>query len=262
MKQGFGTEVETRGNASLPSEQDRETNKGTSRDPNRKRHGARNQHKMKDLVKWLHDTFFDALGNLDGGHSNHVLDVAGGKGELAARLTLCHGMTVTLVDPRPADIPTVYRKTVVPKLPTKWRERLEERCSKNPKFIQETVDERFQQLVMYFTDETVVNEARLQQAIQTCTAIIGMHADSATECIVNVALRHQIPFVVIPCCVFPNFFQQRVLLETDGSGTTAEVPVLSYEQFCEYLLRKDSRFQKDVLPFDGRNIAIWWDGKG
>lgn len=223
----------------------------------RKRHGARNQHKMKHLVKWLHDIFFDAFTTAC---ESHVLDVAGGKGELAARLTMCHGMTVTMVDPRPADIPTVYLKGVVPKLPTKWQQRLEERCSANPKFVQETIDERFQQLVMCFSEETVSGETRLRQAIQGCTLIVGMHADSATECIVDVALRHQIPFVVVPCCVFPNLFQQRFLLETDGV-TTTKVPVRNHEQFCEYLLRKDSRFRKDVLPFDGRNIAIWWNGK-
>lgn len=219
------------------------------------RHGARNQQKMKHLVKWLQDTFFDAT---TAGAQNHVLDVAGGKGELAARLAMCHGMTVTMVDPRPADIPRVYLTFVVPRLPNKWQKRIEERCADNPHFIQETVDERFRQLVMYFTDETVVNERALRHAIESCTLLIGMHADSATECIVDVALRHMKPFVVIPCCVFPNLFHQRLLLDKDSGSM---VPVRNFEQFCEYLLQKDSRFRMEVLPFEGRNVAIWWDGK-
>ena len=111
---------------------------------------------------------------------------------------------------------------------------------------------------MYFTDETVVKDIDLRQAIENCTLMIGMHADSATECIVDVALRHHKPFVVVPCCVFPNIFQQRHILRNAG-GT--KVPVRTYEQFCDYLCQKDSRFRTDILPFEGRNVAIWWDGK-
>ena len=57
------------------------------------------------------------------------------------------------------------------------------------------------------------------------------------------------PFVVVPCCVFPNLFRSRYL---EGR------PVRSYEQFCQYLYEKDPRLNKEVLPFEGRNIAIWW----
>ena len=79
----------------------------------------------------------------------------------------------------------------------------------------------------------------------------------ATEAIVDVALKYKKPFVVVPCCVFPNFFQQRMLVEDDGRV----VRVRSYEQFCRYLVQKDERFVMETLPFEGRNVAIWWDGK-
>ena len=39
------------------------------------------------------------------------------------------------------------------------------------------------------------------------------------------------------------------------------VPVRNHEQFCRYLALKDSHFVVETLPFEGRNIAIWWDGK-
>ena len=32
--------------------------------------------------------------------------------------------------------------------------------------------------------------------------IIGMHPDQATESIVNMAIKYQKPFAVVPCCVF------------------------------------------------------------
>jgi Methyltransferase domain len=227
---------------------DPNTNDGMS--SSQKRHGSKNQTKSKEFVKWLLCTF-------DASCLQHVLDVAGGKGELAARLSMCHGARVTLVDPRVADIPDVYIRTVVPRLPNKWQDRLSKRLEANPQFVHETVASRFEQFEMHFTDYTVANDERLKAAINDCTVMIGLHADSATECIVDTALAAEKPFVVVPCCVFPSFFQQRTVLEDDGVRRT----VRNYEQFCEYLLQKDPRLRKSLLPFKGRNIAVWWDGK-
>jgi hypothetical protein len=42
--------------------------------------------------------------------------------------------------------------------------------------------------------------------------------------------------------------------------TEKRIPVRTHDQFCKYLLAKDDRFVKEILPFDGRNVAIWWDG--
>jgi hypothetical protein len=41
------------------------------------------------------------------------------------------------------------------------------------------------------------------------------------------------------------------------------VPVVrSHEQFRRYLVAsKDTRFKMETLPFEGRNVAIWWDGR-
>jgi hypothetical protein len=277
----------------------------------RKRHGARNQHKSKDFVQWLHQTFFTRNASehkFDGNLPyHHILDVAGGKGEVAARLVMCHGMKVTMVDPREADIVSVYNNTILPKLPKKWQERYEQRCAENPDFICDVLNERYVQLVMYFTSATVLNDVSLRSAIDDCTLMIGLHADSATECIIDVALQYNKPFVVVPCCVFPNLFPQRFIaadsslsipslppqsIPNNLQGSTDEqqsntnnplpttitttgrmpqlqellppkrmIPVRTYEHFCEYLYQKDSRFQRTVLPFEGRNIAIWWDGK-
>jgi len=232
-------------------EKEKEEEEGSVRkQTKKKRHGARNQHKMKDFVVWLRQTFASSL-------LENVLDVASGKGELAARLALCHQCHVTLVDPRgPADVASVYLQQVVRKLPKKWQERLQERLENNPTFVQETVNDRCCHMVMNFTSQTVLQDVALQRAVQDCTLLIGMHADSATECIVDVALQHQKPFVVVPCCVFPNLFQQRFIMD----GNMQRVPVRNWEQFCEYLLQKDNRLRKHTLPFEGRNVAIYWDG--
>lgn len=222
---------------------------GTTRDENddettkspRKRHGSRNQHKTKDFVSFLRSTFA----------FEHMMDVAGGKGELTARLAICHNTRITLVDPRVADIGTVYVKTVLPRLPRKWQERGLARLQQDPDFIEKLVQQRVTQLNMHFDERTVIQEP-LQSILATTDLIVGLHADAATEAIVRIALELAKPFCVVPCCVFPKFFPMR---EVHGQ------PVRTYEQFCDYLELLDPRIQRTVLPFDGRNVAIWWNGK-
>ena len=227
-----------------------ETSPSTATPPlrsTRKRHGARNQEKSKEFVKWLRSTFH----NFD-----HVVDVAGGKGELAARLTLCHGASVTLIDPRVGvDIEQVYIQRVVPRLPEKWQKRLAQRQADNPAFLSNLIAQRFRHLSVYFTENTLDGDIR--SVLEDCTLLIGLHADAATECIVDAALRNNIPFVVVPCCVFPNLFHTRTIFHEESGRTEV---VRNHEQFCRYLLQKDPRLQVAQLPFEGRNTAIWWEG--
>jgi hypothetical protein len=227
------------------------------RDPNRKRHGARNQHKMKYFVKWLLDTFPDAATTDNDETATHILDVAGGKGELAARLCMCHLQSVVMVDPRPADVADCFESLVLPKIPKKWQQRLEERRANNPNVVVDTIQERFRQLVMPLDEHTLSTSTDLQEAVRDARLLVGMHADGATEGIIDAALLYKKPFVVVPCCVFPNLFRERRVLNEEGNS----VSVRTHEQFCRYLLEKDSRFRMEVLPFEGRNVAIWWDGQ-
>jgi hypothetical protein len=216
------------------------------------RHGARNQTRHKIFCKWLLQRFPQLL------HNNTdvtVLDVAGGRGELAARLTMCHQIRVIMVDPRPADVADCFETLVLPKLPNKWQAKLAEHKKENPDFIKETVNSRFTQLTMRFDEQMLETSQELQEAIQDALLLIGMHADGATEAIVDAALRYEKPFCVIPCCVFPKLFPQRMVREDDR-----QVQVRTHEQFCRYLVERDSRFVMETLPFEGRNVAIWWDG--
>lgn len=244
------------------------------RNPDRKRHGARNQDRHKIFVKWLIDTFelpshaADAspeLQNVDAADTmntpslssqQHILDVAGGKGEVSARLTMCHQQRVVLVDPRPANVADCFERLVLPKLPKKWQQRLDEKRQDDPNFVRDVIDSRFQQMVTPFDEASFASSRDLQNAVQNASLLLGLHADGATEAIVDTALKYHKPFVVVPCCVFPNLFQFRTIEEVDHL-----VQVRSHDQFCRYLLRKDPRFVMTELPFAGRNIAIWWDGK-
>ncbi|KAL3796829.1 hypothetical protein ACHAW5_002515 [Stephanodiscus triporus] len=257
------------------------------------RHGARNQDRHKRFAQWILNTFPHILADCvdvraDDDQSNsrkgvhdattkkpaqrmHILDVAGGKGELAARLSLCHSLHVIMVDPRAADIQSVYMNSVVPKLPKKWQQSIEERLKQSPLFVQDELERRFSQLVMPFSSpshmgahdvQTCFGDGALDSSVKNASLIVGLHADGATEAIVDAALMHQKPFVVVPCCVFPNLFPERYISMNDEvSNGEKRVLVRTHDQFCKYLLAKDPRFVTEVLPFDGRNIAIWWDGR-
>ena len=273
------------------------------------RHGARNQHRHKQFARWILKTFPHVVEDCNdtikqNEHSSckidtriddeciqtqqlHILDVAGGKGELSARLSLCHSLRVVMIDPRPADIEAVYMNDVVPKLPNKWQTSINDRLEQTSSFVHDELDKRFTQLVMPFTSPphlTASNDGQechykdgdLDEAVRNASLIIGLHADGATEAIVDAALLYNKPFVVVPCCVFPNLFNQRYITirnstaNTDADSDTQgevlvtkekRVPVRTHHQFCEYLLAKDTRFKKEVLPFEGRNVAIWWGGK-
>mmetsp|Transcript_23507 Transcript_23507/g.40051 ORF Transcript_23507/g.40051 Transcript_23507/m.40051 type:complete len:310 (+) Transcript_23507:116-1045(+) len=255
------------------------------------RHGARNQDRHKHFAKWILDKFPHIVRECSSSSSSadeatmnnmHVLDIAGGKGELSARLALCHSLRVVMIDPRPADVASVYLNSVVPKLPKKWQHSLEERLKHTPSFIEDELDKRFSQLVTCFSvasDDDICSDGdgvdckvllfedeAVEKAVRNASLIIGLHADGATEAIVDAALRYNKPFVIVPCCVFPNLFRHRfIYVEDDDAGNGNEkkkkVAARTHEQFCQYLLDRDDRFRQEVLPFEGRNVAIWWDGK-
>lgn len=234
--------------------------KRIGKNPTRKRHGARNQNRHKNFVKWLVE-IFDLIPSNDHDGSDEstpiILDVAGGKGEVSARLCMCHRQMVVMVDPRPADLPHCFETLVYPKIPNKWQQRLDEQRTQNPDFIAETLSSRFHQLVTTFDENSVETCSELQSSLENAKLILGLHADGATEAIVDVALKRGKPFCVVPCCVFPNLFTSRRVENENGEM----VPVRSHEQFCKYLAAKDERFKMEELPFEGRNLAIYWNGK-
>lgn len=249
--------------------------------PLRKRHGARNQHKIKFFLRWLMTTFPSALAaasilqtqddndddtEMAAPAENEttdpffahplILDVAGGNGELAARMCFCNHQRVVLVDPRPANVVQCYEDVVFRGLPKKWQQRLRQKQIANPNLLVQALEQRFRQLTLYFDAKMVKEDSNLRTAVENAQLLVGMHADGATEAIVDIALQYKKPFVVVPCCVFPNFFPHRKIVK-DGVSRQ----VRSYEDFCDYLVQKDARFNQSVLPFEGRNIAIWWDGR-
>lgn len=92
-----------------------------------------------------------------------------------------------------------------------------------------------------------------QQLYSNCSLVVGLHPDQATEFIVDYAVQQQLPFAVVPCCVFPRMFPHRRVQHADGGDA---VPVVSYDQLVEYLLQRGGEAHRQVLHFEGANIVI------
>lgn len=96
-----------------------------------------------------------------------------------------------------------------------------------------------------------VDCCRMMELLDNCSCIIGLHPDYATEFIVDFALEFRKAFAIVPCCVFPNSFQNRKL--PNGKK------VRKYADFCEYLKLKNFNIEEDSLHcMDGQNRIIFW----
>ena len=91
--------------------------------------------------------------------------------------------------------------------------------------------------------------AEVLQFLRDCDILLGLHADGATEEIVDFALRTGKGFAVVPCCVFWKKFPGRRL--RNGGRVT------SPEEFVQYLCEKDPRIKADTLEFEGRNTVVY-----
>mmetsp|Transcript_34180 Transcript_34180/g.50054 ORF Transcript_34180/g.50054 Transcript_34180/m.50054 type:complete len:390 (+) Transcript_34180:109-1278(+) len=106
--------------------------------------------------------------------------------------------------------------------------------------------------------------------LSNCAAIIALHPDEATGTIVDYAIEHRIPFVVVPCCVFSRLFPNRYkpivfrkgkMENEKGGGNNSKEHrreiVTTYHDLIDYLVAKDDEVWVTKLPFEGANLAIW-----
>lgn len=98
--------------------------------------------------------------------------------------------------------------------------------------------------------EEIEDSEEAWRLLTMASVIIAMHADQATEFAVDLALHHNIPFAVVPCCVFTSQFPRRGL--PDGGE------VNSYDKLIEYLVAKNPDLIRVAeLPFQGRNKVVY-----
>ncbi len=101
-------------------------------------------------------------------------------------------------------------------------------------------------------DGNVISDcSEVYELLKSASCVLGMHPDQAAEHIVDFALSHNIPFALVPCCVYSKQFPKRKLPD----GTL----VKSYEQLLQHLRSKDKRIKQEDLPFEGKNIVLWFD---
>jgi len=153
-----------------------------------------------------------------------VLDIAGGRGDLAFELAVKSNVDCQVVDPRPRKL-------------KRWQSKLlkKEKIARLPAHHQSLFDTEF------FKKSAIQPE--------NVSLVTGLHPDEATEPIVDTALYFQLPFAVLPCCVFSALFPDRRL--SDGSVPT------TYDQFCTYLMEKSDTIRSVYLPFLGRNRVLY-----
>ena len=77
-------------------------------------------------------------------------------------------------------------------------------------------------------------------SILSCSLLVGLHPDEATEAIVDVALQVEKSFAIVPCCVFPSLFPHR----RDAEGSE----VRSLFSFLAYLQAKHPSIKRELVP--------------
>ena len=209
-----------------------------------------------------------------------VLDVAGGNGWASFSLAL-HGIKSTVIDPSPAVgcLPARYRKFLRRAIQGKYKSRnisdagnsSEHEKQRHPNNIWYDFDPHVKPLmfdklqaffvssydVRGFVDVKVCEECSEDKILENCSCIIGLHPDQATGAIVEFAVKHRKPFIVVPCCVFSRLFPDRFVPSSGSQGRNKKV-VSTKDELVEWCVGLDPHHIKvSQLPFQGSNIAVW-----
>ncbi|KAK3822328.1 MAG: hypothetical protein J3R72DRAFT_459178 [Linnemannia gamsii] len=248
--------------------------------------------------RWLVDTFGQEYLNSGSG----VLDVAGGKGEISLFLKHMFGIQSTVVEPSVRRDKSYQRRNLMDVIQKQLdieaggdgnihrrdfsiksasigvtddriqtsaeagidsAGHLEEQVDnvKERRRIKKLQEAQFvvPRLCTLLDDQFAVE---YKDVFEKASILIGMHPDQATEPIVTMALKHNKPFAVVPCCVFAHENADRRLLDGGEVNTTLE--------FIQYLTEKGAvkhdgssgssdfgAVSKQFLPFDGMNIVLF-----
>ncbi|KAG9071300.1 hypothetical protein KI688_005511 [Linnemannia hyalina] len=244
------------------------------------------------FCRWLVDTFGREYLNSGSG----VLDVAGGKGEISLFLKHMFGVHSTVVEPNVRKDKSYQRRNLMdviqrqldieaggdgnihqrwsPVQSTSSAENQQEDEQKDEEVdrVKERRRIKKEQEAQFVVPRlcTILDEqfaVDQKDVFESASILIGMHPDQATEPIVTMALKHNKPFAVVPCCVFAHENPDRRLIDGGEVKTTLD--------FIQYLTEKDtfmhesgggggpSQFEpvsRQFLPFDGMNIVLFRGG--
>ncbi len=178
------------------------------------------------FAEWLTKIF-----DVDLMRKGHVLDVAGGRGDLAFELALNHDVECIVIDPRDATTDKIRLK--------KYQRSKLKKAGKAEESL-------FINMREEFNDQFCTTN---REILRKTTLVVGLHPDQATEPLVDVCLSQNLPFAVIPCCVFAHENPNRRLASGENPTT--------YESFCDFLMEKSRKISYDHLGFRGRNKVLY-----
>ncbi|RUS21368.1 hypothetical protein BC937DRAFT_92897 [Endogone sp. FLAS-F59071] len=205
-----------------------------------------------------------------------VLDVAGGKGDVGLELARRFGIRCTLVEPRK----DVWEESEEGYMFRNKKNGKEVKFKKDRKHkyqhgrdsdpLKEKPDDPLVPPSSLFTHINTIlpplddpdfppPDPPLVDALRTCSILIGLHPDAATDSIVDHALAHHKPFAVIPCCVFKRAGERR----RQWIEENVDREVATYEDLCEYLCWKvrtvsgnTRTVRREWVGFVGRNTVL------
>eukprot|EP00047_Mylnosiga_fluctuans_P017462 m.61549 g.61549 ORF g.61549 m.61549 type:complete len:375 (+) comp7091_c0_seq2:2390-3514(+) len=219
--------------------------------------------RVGEFVAWLVETF--------GARLTSVLDVAGGRGDLAFELCIERGIPATVVDPAPLRVSAFKTKRLFSLAARTFADTDPGATGDNLARVREWLDPEVcavmepyvglaarvaveRGLVSLRVPLDMDFPAKFPRDWESAAAVIGLHPDQATEALVDLALAAGKPFATVPCCVFPDLFPREA---ADGS------PVRSYDQFLAYLQAKDAGIRRAVLDaMPGCNVVLYHMGAG
>lgn len=93
-------------------------------------------------------------------------------------------------------------------------------------------------------EQEIVCDKESLKVFQLAKLYVGFHPDEATEAIIDLAIHQKVPFMIVPCCVFPKLFKHRRL---NGES------VSTYKDFINYLRNKHPGIRMGILPFHAKS---------
>ncbi|KAI9478546.1 MAG: hypothetical protein EXX96DRAFT_482790 [Benjaminiella poitrasii] len=218
-------------------------------------HVSKQPHSLRAIIfaDWIQKTFKQQLSP----KTATVLDVAGGKGEISMVLSRGFSIPTTVVDPNPRKRPNYWYTRLRRLMYLRFETTTANVDWKNDKELQSKLHSWPYQLTPEYIhtclDDQFVKE--YAELMQNVGVIIGLHSDQATIPIVDVALKLNKPFAVVPCCVFSHDNRTRRLKSTGELVTTTE-------QQIQYICEKDTQgrgeIRTDYLDFEGKNKVVYW----
>mmetsp|Transcript_96047 Transcript_96047/g.299104 ORF Transcript_96047/g.299104 Transcript_96047/m.299104 type:complete len:413 (+) Transcript_96047:107-1345(+) len=206
-------------------------------------------HRSSIFAQWLIDKFGMEL------LRRGVVDVAGGRGDLSFELSVKRGIPCTVVDAR------CHGEELAPCAWPDWQlsrgQRLWLQANvpglRGFKACQAHVAScQLRQCRAVIESTWQEKRSRWAEVLAGAGIVVGMHPDQATGGAVELACEFELPFAVVPCCIFSDEFPDRML----GSGPDARC-VRTHDDLVAWLQLCSPGSEKDFLNFRGKNCVVF-----